>query len=202
MKKPTFLKSNFGDLVIISARFLLAFVFLTYGIGKLTGNQFGNLTPEELITPVKDTSLFKLSWLIFENEPFKSFIGISQIIASLLILFRRTAVIGILMLIPIILNILIIDITIMPSSLKISFIFRLSFYLILCGLILLSYKEGLIKAWRVLTTKNTFKKHKFWYYLLIPIIAILLEVLSVGFKLLYLLMTDYESTMESIKSKF
>lgn len=74
MNENKFIKSNFLDLVVITMRLLLAFTFLNYGWSKLTDSQFGNLTPEELATPIKDLSLFKISWFIFDYEPFKSFI--------------------------------------------------------------------------------------------------------------------------------
>lgn len=202
MKKVNFSNSNFWDLVIISMRFLLALVFLSYGIGKLTENQFGNLTMEELNTPVKDLSLFKVSWFVFENEPFKSFIGISQVITSVLLLFRRTVIVGILMLIPIILNILIIDMTIMPSSLKIGFIFRLTCYLIFCGVILFSYKEDLVHVWKIITAKKNTVKHTYWKYLLIPVIMVVLEVIGPLLKFLYFLIAYPDVTIQNMRGLF
>jgi uncharacterized membrane protein YphA (DoxX/SURF4 family) len=41
-------------------RILLACVFISYGIGKLLGGQFGGLTQEELYTPIGELSLFKI----------------------------------------------------------------------------------------------------------------------------------------------
>lgn len=114
------------DLLILAMRLLLAFTLWNYGYSKLTGGQFG-LNEVEQNTAIKDLSLFKISWYIFDAEPFKSFIGWSQVVAAILLIFKRTFLLGTLMTIPIFLNILIIDITIMPLSFKIAFIFRISF---------------------------------------------------------------------------
>nr|WP_297308252.1 hypothetical protein [uncultured Flavobacterium sp.] len=202
MNENKLIKSNFLDLVVIAMRLLLAFTFLNYGWSKLTDSQFGNLTPEELATPIKDLSLFKISWFIFDYEPFKSFIGIFQIIASLLILFRRTTVLGVFILIPIILNILILDIMIMPPSMKSAFVFRLSFYLFFCFYILYQYKKDLLKVFKILTVKRNFIKHKYWKYLFVPLLMILLEIISSIFNMLYYFIIEPELITQYFKSLF
>lgn len=88
------------ELFILGLRILLFIIFMNYGIGKLSGGQFGNLTTQELNTPIKDLSLFKIGWYLFDHQPFKAFIGISQIIAACLLLFNRTYLIGLLILTP------------------------------------------------------------------------------------------------------
>ncbi len=140
-------KEKLWDFFILSARVLLAFVFIDYGWGKLTGGQFG-LRPEELNMPVKDLSLFRLSWYLFEQEPFKSFIGISQIIAGLLLLYNRTLILGTLLSIPILTNILVIDITYIKMT---GFYWRLSYYLVLDFLILWHYRDRMFAAFKNLT---------------------------------------------------
>ena len=104
------MKAKFWDYLILCARVLIAWTLIGYGWSKLTGNQFG-LSAEQLSAPVKDLGLFKLSWFLFDHEPFKSFVGTSQIIAGLLLLYNRTLILGALLSIPILANILIIDIT-------------------------------------------------------------------------------------------
>ncbi|MFC7525545.1 hypothetical protein ACFQRK_16395 [Parapedobacter sp. GCM10030251] len=90
---------------------------------QVTWQPIRNLTVQELATPIQELSLFKIAWYLFDHQPFKIFIGISQIVASLLLLFNRTMVIGALMLVPIVANILIIDLTIMPYAFKLAFFF-------------------------------------------------------------------------------
>ncbi|MBP7500383.1 MAG: DoxX family membrane protein, partial [Chryseobacterium sp.] len=137
-------KEKLWDYLILCARVLLAWILLSYGWSKVNGGQFG-ISAEEMARPVKDLGLFKLSWYMFDHEPFKSFIGISQIIAGLLLLYNRTLILGVLMSIPIFLNILIIDITYVKMS---GFYWRLSHYLILDFLILWHYKDRMIMAFK------------------------------------------------------
>ncbi len=149
-------KEKLWDCFILCARVLLAFTLLNYGWSKLNDGQFG-ISTEEMSMPVKDLGLFKLSWYLFNHQPFKSFIGISQIIAGLLLLYNRTLILGVLISIPIFLNILIIDITYVKMS---GFYWRLSYYLILDVLILWHYRDKMIVAFKAifngLTTKFEF----------------------------------------------
>jgi len=200
--KKLYQNPDFRDVLLISIRCLLAAVFLVYGGSKLAGMQFGGLSSAELGTPIAELSLFKIAWHLFGHEPFNLFTGICEIIAAVLLLLRRTAVIGTLMLIPIIANILIIDIMIMPPGLKISFIFRLSFYLLFCFLLLYAYKDELFAAWKLLTAKRPHLKHPWWQYLLVPVLMVVLELISPVFKILYLLLVDPHTTMTSIGSLF
>lgn len=165
------------DYFILCARFLLAWTLLSYGWGKLTGEQFG-ITAEEMAAPVKDLGLFKLSWYLFDHEPFKSFIGISQIIAGILILYNRTLILGVLLSIPIFLNILVIDMTYMMNAK--GFFWRLSYYLTLDFLILWHYKTQMITAFHAIFNGISTKfKFPIWAYLILPIMAIGLEILGV-----------------------
>lgn len=170
----TIRQNKLWDYFILCARILIAWTFLRYGWGKLTDGQFG-LSANELLVPVKDLSLFKLSWYLFDQEPFKSFVGISQIIAGLLLLYNRTLIIGALLSIPILANILIIDITYIKMP---GFYWRLSYYLILDFLILWHYKNRMFLAFKSVFNGLTTKfKYPIWAYLILPIMAIGLEFL-------------------------
>jgi uncharacterized membrane protein YphA (DoxX/SURF4 family) len=160
---------------ILTSRFLLAFVFLNYGIGKLTGSQFG-LNETELTTPIKELSLFRVSWYLFDHQPFKTIIGIAQIICATLLTFRRTSILGAFMFLPIVSTILIIDISFMPPNLAYGFTWRLSFYILLDLLILYSHKEKMKVIWHTVWKNMQTKLHfPLWAYLLLPISALLLE---------------------------
>lgn len=202
MKKKIILTNEVKDIVIISIRLLLSVIFFSYGISKLTGNQFGNLTLTELNTPIKDLSLFKIAWYLFDHQPFKFFTGICEVFAATLLLFRRTTLLGTLVLFPIIINILIIDIMIMPQTLKVSFIFRLTFYLLFCSVLLFFHKEQLIKIKDIIFVKQEYIKFKYWKFLFIPLIMILLEMIGNVFKFLYYLIISPESTLQNLKNIF
>lgn len=196
MKKIS--KDQIWDYVILTARFLLAWTFLGYGFSKLIGEQFG-INEVEMTTPLKDISLFKLSWYLFDHEPFKSFITISQIVCGLLLLINRTAIIGAFLFLPIVATILIIDLTFMPSTLAEGFAWRLSFYILLDALILWHYKEKMKIIWRaVWHNVNTKFRFSIWAYMLLPLCAIALEIVGVLPKIITQLIKEPTETIESL----
>tara|TARA_R100001015_G_C4599464_1_gene154480 strand:+ start:182 stop:802 length:621 start_codon:yes stop_codon:yes gene_type:complete len=166
---------------ILAARLLLAGIFISYGIGKLTSTQFG-LSDEELITPIGELSNFRISWYLFDLQPFKAFVGVSQLICGLLLLWNRAVILGALLFLPIAANILVMDMSFMPRGFAEAFTWRLSYYLVLDGLILLHYRDRVSKAWNSLVTKSKMKfKFSIWIYLSLPIAAALMELLSPRF---------------------
>lgn len=188
-------KQKLLDYFILCARVLIAWTLLSYGWSKLTGDQFG-ISSKELATPVKDLGLFKLSWYLFDHEPFKSFVGISQIIAGLLLLFHRTLILGALLSIPILINILVIDITYIKMQ---GFYWRLSYYLFLDFIILWHYKDRIILAFRNIFCGLTTKfKYPIWAYLMLPIMAIGLEILGVVPRLLSRFIIDPTETLKGL----
>lgn len=190
------------DLLILSMRFLLAFTLWNYGYSKLTDGQFG-LSEVELNTPIKDLSLFRISWHMFEVEPFKSFVGLSQVVTAVLLVYKRTFLLGALMAIPIFLNILIIDITIMPMKLKIGFIFRLLFYLVFIGIILWYHKEKVIESFKNLMNVPYLKyQHSKRWFLIVPVYMVLLEIINVIPKMIFYLIFYSDYTINYFKSIF
>lgn len=96
-----------GGLVL--CRYFLASMVLLYAIGKLMGLQLQSSivwNGDEL----GNLSGYQLTWAFFGySKIYHSFIAYSQLIASLLLLFRRTALLGAFLLLPILVNIVIID---------------------------------------------------------------------------------------------
>ena len=86
----TISKAQYWDYFILVAHFLLAAVFFNYGYSKVTDDQFG-ITEAQLATPVKDLQLFPLAWHIFNHEPFKTFVGVSQIIIAIIFALEHLA---------------------------------------------------------------------------------------------------------------
>lgn len=202
MKLKNITKTKKWDYFILVARFLIGFTFIKYGLSKLNDGQFG-ISPEELATPLKDLSLFRVSWYLFNHEPFSSFIGISQIICGILLLINRTVILGAFMFLPIVVTILIIDITFMPPNLALGFTKRLTFYILLNFLILYHYKDRMIIVWNAITKGITTRyKFKIWHYLLIPILAVFLEILPNIPTIIYALVKDPEKMFNYIKKVF
>ena len=190
MKINQFYKSKNFDYLIIVIRFLLAIIFISYGYGKLTEEQFG-LTIEELQKPIKELNLLQIGWYLFDQQPFKFFIGVSQIICGILLLINRTVLIGAVLFLPIVINILIIDLTIMPKAMANAFAIRLIFYIFLDSLIFLHYKKQTTAAIQKLLTNVKPKfKHNYWTILLIPVFAVCLEILPIVPKILWQIIQD------------
>lgn len=174
MKELT--KGQIWDYFILIARVLLAWSLIRYGWGKLTDAQFG-VTEETMKLPLKDIDLFRLSWFLADHEPFKSFIGISQIFTAILILYNRTVIIGAFMSIPIWINILMWDMTFM--GLYTPFTVRLPFYLLLTFLILWHYKDKILSALQnCIKGTSTKFNYPIWTYLILPFLAICLEIVG------------------------
>ncbi len=99
-------------LFLLSIRVLLAGIFISYGYAKLVHDQFGLYDKLVLEQPLKKVSSFQLSWYLFGlEEPFKYVIGIMQIITGFLLFFHRTYIIGALLYLPIIIGIILINIS-------------------------------------------------------------------------------------------
>lgn len=170
-------KTKHWDYFILVSRFLLAIVFLNYGIAKITGHQFG-ISEDELLIPIRDLSLFKVSWYLFDHQPFKFIVGISQIICAALLFINRTVLLGAFMFLPIIFTILIMDISFMPTELVAGFTWRLSSYILLDIFILFHYKEKMNIIWEsIWNNVNTKFKHSLKAYLLLPVFSIILGIL-------------------------
>lgn len=170
----SFPKSQLWDYFILTARVLLAFIFIAYGLAKLTGYQFG-VTPEVMTQPLGKVSLSHVAWYCFAQEPFSAFVGVSQVIASLLLLWNRTALLGALLLLPIAVTIFVIDLTFLKEI--IAFRYALPFYLGLILLIIGHYRERMVIVFQALTQgiRPRFS-HPLWAYLLLPVMAVLLSL--------------------------
>jgi hypothetical protein len=112
IKKPnpaTLEKHQYWMSVVV--RYTLAFVFLTYGISKVLGVQFSSLL-SDLEAPLGETSGFTLAWRFFEySYAYQIFIALPELIAPFLLFFRRTTTLGALVLLPVVSNIVVLNIT-------------------------------------------------------------------------------------------
>lgn len=163
----------------LAARLYAAGLLLTYGIGKIMGGQFyrhGEL-PEEVATmPVSELVGFDLAWTFFGYSfGYILFIGTSQIIGSILLLFEKTKIIGALILIPILLNIIVVD-----YFFEVSWGAMMSacFYLSALLFVLFYNREKLIEAIKVLTP-NRIKKEKQLQRILIALTIVAIWFLGV-----------------------
>ena len=169
-------KFPFSDYFLLAARVLLAWTLYRYGWSKLTEGQFG-VDEKTMNMALKDIDLFRVSWYLANHQPFKSFIGISQIVCALLLTFNRTVIMGAFVSIPIWLNILMWDLTFM-EGMTVAFTFRLSYYIILTTLIIYQQKSKVLPALIYVTEQNMTTKFPLWTYAILPLSAIGIELLG------------------------
>jgi hypothetical protein len=85
-------------------------MLLGYGFAKIMGAQF-TVLDSELAKPMADVSGFWLTWYYFGySAAYSNFVAFAQIAGAVLLCFRRTALAGTLGLLPVMLNIVLIDI--------------------------------------------------------------------------------------------
>jgi hypothetical protein len=94
----------------VGARYSVAFLVITYGFAKLNGSQFTTLD-SVLDKPMRDVSAGALTWYYFGYSPYYgTFIALAQVLGGTLLMFRRTTLLGSCLLIPVIGNIILIDV--------------------------------------------------------------------------------------------
>lgn len=97
----------------LSARIYAFSMLMAYGTGKIAGGQFyrnGALPDEVAKLTLEESGGFDLAWTFFGySEGYIWFIGGTQIIGALLLLFNRTKLIGVAILIPVLVNIIAVD---------------------------------------------------------------------------------------------
>lgn len=91
-------------------RYVAAFLVITYGFAKLNGSQF-TILDSELDKPMGQVSGFWLTWYYFGYSKFYgNFIALAQVLGGVLLMFRRTTLLASCFLLPIIANIILVDI--------------------------------------------------------------------------------------------
>lgn len=107
-------KLNWKNVLEIVCRWYV-FIFLNiYGLGKIMGGQFyrkGQLPEEVAKTTLEQASAYELAWSFMGfSFLYILFIGLSQIIGAWLLLWNRTKLLGVAILLPIMINIIVFDI--------------------------------------------------------------------------------------------
>lgn len=91
-------------------RYVVAFLVITYGFAKLNGSQF-TILDSELDKPMGQVSGFWLTWYYFGySKVYGNLIALLQVLGGILLMFRRTTLLGTCLLLPIIANIILVDI--------------------------------------------------------------------------------------------
>jgi len=96
--------------IYTASRFIASFLILIYGFAKLNGSQF-TILASELDKPMREVSGFWLTWYFFGySSIYGTFIALAQIIGGIFLMFRKTTLLGSCILLPVITNIILVDI--------------------------------------------------------------------------------------------
>jgi hypothetical protein len=161
----------------------------SYGWSKMTGGQFGVYDPTILEKPLKEVDKFHLAWHLFSlDKSFDIIVGLFQILGAILIVINRTALVGALLLLPILGQIFIVDLAFTTEMFGPALPIRLAGMIVCDILILFYYKDRMILVWNNLTSGVTTKfKYKWWVFILLPLLGLLTDfvigILSLPIKL-------------------
>jgi len=90
-------------------RYLSAWLLFTYGLSKLLGRQF-TLPPEMALRPVGSLTGYQLAWFYYSySHTYANLLGLIQLAGGALLLFRKTALLGAALTLPVMANILLIN---------------------------------------------------------------------------------------------
>ena len=152
-------KIDFKKLFEIVLRQCVFTILNIYALSKIFGGQFymkGKLPLEVAETALGDASSFSLAWTFMGHSYFYIlFVGITQLVGAWFLLWNKTKLLGVLILMPIMINIIIFDIIFLdvyPALANAVIVFSMLL------LILIFNKEHLIEIFQVLinfpTTTN------------------------------------------------
>jgi hypothetical protein len=90
-------------------RYISAFLLLLYATSKLLGRQF-SVAPELALRPIGSLSGHDLAWYYYSySHVYATLLGLIQLTGAVLLLFRKTALLGAAVLLPVMTNILLIN---------------------------------------------------------------------------------------------
>jgi hypothetical protein len=124
-------------------RYICAFFLFFYGISKIAGHQL-QLPPAAALRPVGSLSGYELTWYFFSySHAYKDIVAVIQILSAILLLFRKTSLLAAMTMIPVMTNIVMINVFywIGPGAMGTSLF-------ITCALLLIIWRER--DAFRVL----------------------------------------------------
>jgi len=146
---------NIKHLIELGIHIYLFIILNQYGIGKIIGQQFyrkGKLPESVANIRLGNVEAFDLAWTFMGYSFYYIlFVGLSQIIGSWLLLFNKTKLLGVIVLIPIVLNIVVFDIIFLNAYGALA---SATLYLSLLIIVLFLNKNRVIKALKTLTTKS------------------------------------------------
>lgn len=145
-------KINVKEIFEVVLRQCVFIILNIYALSKIFGGQFymkGKLPIEIANTTLGDASGFSLAWTFMGHSYYYIlFVGITQLIGAWFLLWNKTKLLGVLILIPIMINIIVFDIMFLdvyPALANAIIVF------VMLTLIMFLNKEKIINVFQVLT---------------------------------------------------
>lgn|SRR5690606_28042551 len=185
-------KEQIIDFIVLVLRWYLGYYMLKYGLSKLIDGQF--VRSEEILnTPLKDIDKFNLAWYLFSlDKTFNVIIGLSQIIGAVLIIYNRTVLLGAIVLIPILAQIFLVDVSFTTEMFGSALPIRLLGMLISVFIILYYHRDRVIAIWNILTKKISKKiNYKWWVFIILPLLGLLTDLVIKLITLPFELLVNY-----------
>jgi hypothetical protein len=137
----------FRAVVELAARWYV-FVFLNvYGLGKIAGGQFyrrGRLPAEVASLRLGEAAGFELAWTFMGHSfAYILFIGLAEVVGAWLLLWNRTKLLGVAILLPVMVNILVFDVIFLDKDGALA---SATIYTLLLGVILICNRERVSRA--------------------------------------------------------
>ncbi|TGV00710.1 hypothetical protein [Flavivirga rizhaonensis] len=109
-KRETYDKLHYGFLVFI--RFMLFVIMQLYGMAKVFKVQFTSHSYEKLIQPIGELSPMGLAWTFMGHSfMYNIFLGFAEVLGGLLLLSKRTTTLGSLIILGVMSNVLVMNLT-------------------------------------------------------------------------------------------
>ena len=147
--------------VELAARWYVFFFLNVYGVGKIIGGQFyrpGRMPEDVAATTLAGASNFDLAWAFMGRSFFYIvFIGVVEILGAWLLLWDRTKLIGVAILLPVMINILVFDVIFLDTYGALA---SATIYTLLLLLIAVCNREAVVRALSALTQSE--ERERLW----------------------------------------
>jgi hypothetical protein len=168
-------KDHKVDFLILLLKWYLAYYMFDYGIAKILGSQFGLHDPKMMHQPLEKIDRFYLAWYLFSlNNTFNVLVGSFQIFCSLLLIINYTTLIGAIFVLPVLGQILLIDLIFTTNVFGFALVQRILIMIVSDFIILIYYKRKILEIFASLTNLTKYN-YKWWLYLLLPIFGLLMD---------------------------
>ncbi len=151
----------------LALRWHVSLSMFVYGIAKTV--QFGPTS--DVATPVKDLTGQQLMWAFYGYSiGYAKFLGVVEMFGAVLLLFRRTTLLGCLVVTTVLMNVIVQDIVygVLEGALRAAIIYQ-----VLTLFVVLLNREQVARAWKALTTPGATTATMRWYWLALGALGIL-----------------------------